>query len=76
MLSLLAARALASTAPTPVLLSLQRLLQTSSSSRSDDPRSQDINDATGSAGSEGAAPGRFAGSDKDVKFGDKDACKT
>jgi hypothetical protein len=53
------------------------LLHTSACMPSDDPRSRDINETTGTPGSEGAAPGRGpdAGTDADLKFGDKDACR-
>lgn len=72
MLSRLAARAVASTGLANTSIpSLTRLLHTSGSSSANDSKGT----AAGSAGSEGAAPGRFAGSDEDVKFGDKDACE-
>lgn len=57
--------------------SARLLLHTSACTPADDPRSRDINATTGTPGSEGAAPGRgpHAGTDADVKFADKDACK-
>lgn len=64
------ARAVASIGPENTsVLPLTRLLHTTGISSDNDAKGT----VAGSAGSEGAAPGRFAGSDEDVKFGDKDA---
>jgi hypothetical protein len=66
------ARAVASIGPENTsVLPLTRLLHTTGISSDNDAKGT----VAGSAGSEGAAPGRFAGSDEDVKFGDKDACE-
>lgn len=75
MLSRVSANLLATTSCTQsgALLTAQRLLRTTISSSSELQGTP--GGGTGAPGSKGAAPGRAAGSDEQVKFGDADACK-
>lgn len=52
-----------------VPIALTRFLHTSFGNHSSDSEN------VGAAGSKGAAPGRAAGSDEDVKFGDPKGCE-
>jgi hypothetical protein len=75
MLSRVSANLLATTTCTQsgALLTAQRLLRTTISSSSEVQGTP--GGGTGAPGSKGAAPGRAAGSDEQVKFGDADACE-